>query len=872
MSKPVLRTDYQPYPYNLERVNLLFDLHHDITTVVANLVFKSNTANTPKLVLNGQNIQLISIELDNQTLAPDQYIIENNTLVLQPHKQEFTLTITTTCQPINNTSLMGLYSSANHLFTQCEPEGFRRITWFPDRPDVMSVYTVTLRADQTTFPVLLSNGNLVSQQSLPNNRHETVWHDPFPKPSYLFALVAGQFSVNEKQVTTQSGRKVLLQVYSEPSAHEYTHWALHCLEQSLRWDEIRFGLELDLDRFMIVAASDFNMGAMENKGLNIFNASYVLASPDTATDKTYHIIEAVIGHEYFHNWTGNRVTCRDWFQLSLKEGLTVFREQEFSAYMMAQGLEDVAAQSAMAVKRIDDVEILRSQQFPEDISPMAHSIRPESYHEISNFYTATIYEKGAEIIRMLHTLLGEHTFMQGMRIYFKRHDGQAVTCDDFLNAMESAYKQENPDQDLSIFRRWYTQAGTPTVSVKTAHNSATNTLAVTLKQSNPPVGLEASAQPQTVKAPLHIPIAFGFSGSAHTEVLELKEAVATWEFTNISKPPVISVLRGFSAPVNIEFERTSAELVQLALHDTDPFARWQAVQDLSTKYLHNQFIAEDQLTDLWINLIGNESLAPDYKARILNLIPVKQLLLQSRPLDPLNAYRIRTQLYVSLGKQLYKHWQKLYEDHCEVMTKPYNPMATHAGARALCFTALGYMVASGNTNSYELANKQYHKANNLTDRLNALQALTLYAPESVSQSLLADFYEKSKHNAQLMDHWFSLQAGANWATTASVNQLASHPQFSIRNPNRARSLIFQFCLNNYQGMHQTADYSYWADKVLTLDALNPEIAARLARGLDNWSHYAQPYKDGMQDALKQIKSHNNLSVNLSEIVNQSLGS
>ncbi len=430
-SQVISRHDYQPYPYHLNTVDLEFDLAADKTQVIALLAFsskdtlKAGEQSLPPLVLNGEAIELLSISLDKQVLDSSSYTLDGTTLTVYPTTETFTLEIITQCEPANNTQLMGLYQSGQQLMTQCEAEGFRRITWFPDRPDVMSVYTVTLRADAKTYPVLLSNGNLVSETTLADGRQQTVWHDPHPKPSYLFALVAGKFDVNEKTVSTANGREVLLQLYSDPGNNDKTTWAMACLERAMKWDEERFGLALDLDRFTVVAARDFNMGAMENKGLNIFNASYVLATPDTATDQTYRTIEAVIGHEYFHNWTGNRVTCRDWFQLSLKEGLTVFREQEFAADMLAQDLPYDAAKSARAVKRIDDVDLLRTHQFPEDAGPMAHPIRPESYQEISNFYTATIYEKGAEVIRMLHTLLGERGFLEGLREYFHRHDGQA---------------------------------------------------------------------------------------------------------------------------------------------------------------------------------------------------------------------------------------------------------------------------------------------------------------------------------------------------------------------------------------------------------------------------------------------------------------
>ena len=486
ISPTISRHDYQPFPYRLPTVRFCFDLDSALTRVTSTMEFERVGPVSVPLILDGQDLGLESVSIDGRQLAENEYQLQHETLVLHPQEERFTVEIVSTCRPEENSTLMGLYVSGDHLFTQCEAEGFRRITWFPDRPDVMSRYRVTLRADKGQYPLLLSNGNLISSRELDAGRHEAVWEDPHPKPSYLFAVVAGDFACREQRVNTRSGREVLLQVYSDHGTQDKTEWAMDCLLRSLRWDEQRYGLELDLDRFMIVAARDFNMGAMENKGLNVFNSAYVLADPSTATDTAYRAIEAVIGHEYFHNWTGNRVTCRDWFQLSLKEGLTVFRDQEFSADMLASGLDGAAAASARAVKRIDDVSTLRLAQFPEDSGPMAHPIRPESYQEIANFYTATIYEKGAEVIRMQHTLLGREGFREGLEEYFRRHDGQAVTCDDFIAAMESVYSKHNPGRDLQVFRGWYSQAGTPRVKVDLTHDAAAGACTLTLTQYNPP--------------------------------------------------------------------------------------------------------------------------------------------------------------------------------------------------------------------------------------------------------------------------------------------------------------------------------------------------------------------------------------------------
>lgn len=886
------RDDYRPYPYSIPQVRLSFELAHDVTHVAAEIDVVRSSATPEPLILNGQDLTLVDVSLDDRLLSNDEYTLDSETLTLHPEKSSFTLRIRTQCRPDQNTSLMGLYASGEQLFTQCEAEGFRRIMFFPDRPDVMTQYRVTLRADKARYPVLLSNGNPVSERDLEDGRHEATWDDPHPKPSYLFALVAGNFSCREKTVTTASGRSVQLQVYSDVDARDKTAWALQCLEHAMRWDEKRFGLELDLDRFMIVAARDFNMGAMENKGLNIFNSAYVLASPDTATDHNYRTVEAVIGHEYFHNWTGNRVTCRDWFQLSLKEGLTVFREQEFSADMLADGLEGAAADSARAVKRIEDVDILRVNQFPEDVGPMAHPIRPESYHEISNFYTATIYEKGAEIIRMLHTLLGPERFREGMDEYFRRHDGQAVTCDDFLDAMEYAYRQHHPDRDLQGFRRWYEQAGTPHLSVELDYDAGNRRCTLTLAQHNAPVGIEKQQTPARPKPPLQMPIAIGFLNADGTPmatpydattILELTDATQTWTFENMPQRPLISRLRGFSAPVIIDGERSDSELATLAMHDPDPFARWEAVQELAAveirRYMAeapvnamdgSQSVPGAAIVNVWRQLLEDPALAPDYRARALTLISQKQALAKTRPMDPQGICVAHRHLHQQLGHSLGGLWLSTYQVSSEVAQRPYSPHPVDAGNRALRSLALGYLLAGDHPDAIDLATRQYRQANNLTDRIGALGALTRHAPRHASQNLLEDFYARAQADAQVMDAWFSLQANAHWANVDSIEALMNHPEFSLRNPNRTRSLVFQFCLNNLTGIHTPEGYEYWASQVLALDTLNPEIAARLARGFDNWAQFAEPARSRMHKALETVHASPALSPNVSEIVDKAL--
>lgn len=898
LAPTIHRRDYQAYPYSLPRTQLFFELDAERTRVRSVLDVERNAAQAEPMVLNGEQLTLESILLDGRALAPDEYQLTAETLTLHPQAPRFTLEIIGTCGPQANTALMGLYVSGASLFTQCEAEGFRRITWFPDRPDVMSRYTVTLRADKSRYPVLLSNGNLAGAQDLPDGRHEATWEDPFPKPSYLFALVAGTFDCREAVIQTGSGRDVLLQIYSDPGTRAKTAWALECLKHSVAWDENRFGLELDLDRFMIVAARDFNMGAMENKGLNVFNSSYILADADSATDASFEAIESVIGHEYFHNWTGNRVTCRDWFQLSLKEGLTVFRDQEFSADMMAQGLDTHEAASARAVKRIDDVSMLRVAQFPEDAGPMAHPIRPESYQEIGNFYTATIYEKGAEVIRMMHTLLGEETFQAGMREYFRRHDGQAVTCDDFVNAMEAAWQATQADRSLSIFRRWYEQAGTPLVKVDVKHDAAQQRCTVTLSQSNPPAGIEKQ-QTGLDKRPLHIPVALGMldtqgqaiklqgADAIGTVMLELTQAEQSWSFEAVPTKPVLSLLRGFSAPVRIAFEQADSELALLASHDLDPFARWEAGQALATRRLKqlaasllpdapsrsaqasNSVQTGVLLQQTWQKLLTDKRLTPAYRARALTLPPEKIVMAEMTPMHPRAAALARQQLRQQLGTSLAQDWLQTYHEQAQ-SDGDYQADAVSSGRRALKNLALSYLAAAQHPDAQRLAQAQYEQSDNLTDRIAGLAALLQLDDPSSGQTALAGFYERWQDDPLIVDRWFSLQAASPATQVDDIRRLMQHPAFTLRTPNRARAVVFQFCQNNLLNVHQPQGYAFWAEQVITLDAVNPEIAARLARAFDNWAQYAPDLRDAVRQALESIRTHDPLSKNVAEIVNKAL--
>ncbi len=962
MPVTIYRKDYRPYPYAIPQVALAFDLDPDVTTVHCAMQVERRPdapADAP-LEFDGEALELVSLRVDGQPWPAAQYTVDEHSLVIRGLPALARVETISRCRPAANSTLMGLYVSGDNFFTQCEAEGFRRITWFADRPDIMSRYRVTLRA-RPDYPVLLSNGNLIAERELPDGRREAEWEDPFPKPCYLFALVAGKLTHRETRIKTMSGRDVLLQVYSDPGSESRTQWALDSLVRAVHWDEKRFGLELDLDRFMVVTVRDFNMGAMENKGLNIFNAAYVLADPDTATDANYEGIESVIGHEYFHNWTGNRVTCRDWFQLSLKEGLTVFRDQEFSADMMAREILSAptlrpagllppegarppwggpaagcaaAAASARTVKRIDDVVTLRAAQFPEDAGPMAHPIRPDSYQEIGNFYTATVYEKGAEVIRMQHTLLGEAGFRAGMDEYFRRHDGQAVTCDDFVAAMESVYVRQHPGRDLQQFRNWYRQAGTPRVSVALGYDPAARRCTLTLSQSCPPVGVERRPG-QPAKQPLHIPFAIGLldrtgkpmplalddQPPTGTVLLELTGERQQWVFDGIPSAPVPSLLRGFSAPVIVDYAWTDEELALLSAHDTDAFARWEAGQELATRQIlaltrqhqaGQPMAVADAFIEAWRALLTDPALDAAYRARTL-LLPSEKTLAErmegsvpqggdsvlGRPgdgsgphaapfglaapqggdsvlglpgdgMDPPALAAARDHLRAELGRRLAAEWRAAFD--ANQTPGAYSPAPGPAGMRALKNQALAHLMAGGIADAQALAERQYATAGNMTDSMAALSSLINYGAGDAPARALAAFYERWQGDPLVVDKWFTLQATARATDVAAVRALMQHPAFTLRNPNRARALVFQFCLNNARGMHRPdgLGYAYWADQVIALDGLNPEVAARLARGLDSWSRFVPPLRDPMRQALERVAGHPGLSRNVLEIVSKAL--
>lgn len=901
---PVRRSDYTPPSHLIETVHLTFDLDPASTTVTNRMRLRRNpaAASRGELLLHGQELELLSATLNGQPV-PCRGTDDGLSVPGTPDDAEgFELVLVTRCKPQENTSLMGLYVSNGNFFTQCEAEGFRKITYFLDRPDVMATYTVELRAARDAYPVLLANGNLQSHGELDDGRHYAVWHDPFKKPSYLFALVAGTLVCREARIQIGSGAEKLLQVWVEPHDLPKTKHAMDSLIHAIHWDERRFGLALDLERFMIVAVSDFNMGAMENKGLNVFNTKYVLADAATATDADYANIEAVVGHEYFHNWTGNRVTCRDWFQLSLKEGLTVFRDQEFSADMMG-------SESGRAVKRIDDVRVLRQVQFPEDAGPMAHPVRPDSYVEINNFYTVTVYEKGAEVVRMYQTLLGRDGFRKGMDLYFQRHDGQAVTCDDFRAAMADAN-----GRDLAQFGRWYSQAGTPRVSVQGDYDDAARTYTLTLRQHCPKVGSEINApgEPGTPdKLPFHIPFALGLldsagndlplrlqgetgaadgangthGGAPTTRVLDFTEAEQRFTFVDVPEAPLPSLLRGFSAPVVVEHEYTVDELAFLMAHDSDPFNRWEAGQRLATRQLLMlvESIQSGQLPSVdgfvieaFRQVLQDETLDPAFRAQALTLPAETYLGEQMAETDPAAIHAARQYFRQRLAAAMHSEWLSAY--HGLQTPGEYRPDATSAGRRALKNLALGYLMELSETHVVQMAQTQYQQADNMTDRFAALGALVNSGGNAAeaADAALADFYQRFEHEPLAIDKWFALQAArrgdGRHHVIDTVRQLMQHPAFTLKNPNRARALIFSFCASNPAQFHAAdgSGYAYWTEQVLALDALNPQVAARLARTLDRWRKYVPALRTPMQAALQKVAAHPGLSKDVREIVDKAL--
>jgi aminopeptidase N len=881
----VRREDYAPPAYWIRSVELGFDLDPAKTLVTSRMRIERNPGQVGgPLQLQGEGLTLLRVLADGESVS---FREEGGLLVIDnpPAADSFTLEIRNSIAPEKNTELSGLYTSGGGFYTQCEAEGFRRITYFLDRPDVMAVYTVTVRADKARYPVLLSNGNLVEQGELDNGRHFAKWHDPFPKPSYLFALVAADLVAREQKIRTRAGRDHLLQVYVKRADLGKTEHAMNSLIASVAWDEARFGLSLDLERFMIVAVEDFNFGAMENKGLNLFNTKFVLASADTATDDDFFAVESVVAHEYFHNWTGNRITCRDWFQLSLKEGLTVFRDQEFSMDMAGDA-------SARAVKRIEDVLKLRNVQFPEDAGSMAHPVRPDAYMAINNFYTPTVYEKGAEVVRMMHTLVGRDGFARGLKLYFERHDGQAVTCDDFAQAIADANLGSVLATQLDAFKQWYARAGTPRVTARGQFDADSGRYTLQLSQTLPrsPEG-----------PPLLIPVQLAlFDGAgqalplqlegeatpAGTErLLVLDQPSASFHFVGLAAEPVPSLLRGFSAPVTLDDGLADAALLTLLAHDTDPFNRWEAAQRLSLRRLlaalqsEAPAPADEAYLQALRGVLRDPALHPAFKAMVLALPGEGYVAEQLSVVDPQRIHAVREHLLDQLAEHLHTDWAWAYEHH--QVREGYVPQRGQAGQRALAARALAMLcrhaARSGNPVWPGRAYQQVKDAGNMSDRLAGLNAL-VHGRCELAEAALQRFHQLAHGHALVIDKWFEVQARASEAPQAGGTVLArarallQHPDFSLRNPNRVRALLVSLCRDNPAAFHRAdaAGYVFWAERLIELDAINPSVAGRLARVMDRWAHLAEPYRGAAREAIARVAARSELSAEVREIVNRAL--
>ncbi len=875
--QPVKRQDYQPPVFLVESIHLCFVLDEARTMVTARSSYFRNQQASEKsadLILFGEQLELAAVKIDGLEVAKHRLVKTARDLTIVDVPDRFILEITTFIDPSANTRLSGLYLSSRIFCTQCEAEGFRRITYYPDRPDVMATFTTRIEAAREHYPVLLSNGNLVEQGELPDGRHYAQWHDPFPKPSYLFALVAGDLIHAHEQFTTASGRTVDLFIYTEPRNRGQCGHAMRSLKKAMRWDEEVFGLEYDLDRFMIVAVDDFNMGAMENKGLNIFNSKYILASPETATDQDYLNIEGVIAHEYFHNWTGNRVTCRDWFQLSLKEGLTVFRDQEFSADL-----------NSRAAQRIKDVRILRQYQFREDEGPMAHPVRPDSYLEINNFYTVTVYNKGAEVVRMLHTLIGAESFRKGMDLYFSRHDGQAVTCDDFVRAMADA-----SGRDLKQFKRWYAQAGTPHLQIEQSWNKGAGQFQLTISQHTDPT------PGQPLKEPFHLPVCLGlldekgqdlapaveaqYQRRGTSFLLELTDQRQTFVFNNLTARPIISILRSFSAPVIVDQSHAAEERAFLMAHDSDLFNRWDAAFSLSCSVVlglvENLIQGEQPIVDEHYIAAFSSCLISDGPDPMLTALALQQpdesyLAQLSEVIEPARLHQARSHLKGVLAERLGEELSRCYQANHQLGTYDISPMAI--GRRSLKNLCLDYLLSARTVSDdiLQTAAAQYYQASNMTDQIAVLLAIT-HLPGDTREELLAHFEKTWIDNPLVMDKWFTLQALSHADDTFErVQTLLDHPCFSIKNPNKVRALIGAFSQNHAQ-FHDTSGrgYRFLAEKVLELDRINSQIAARLVNPLITWKRYEPGRRGQMKEVLESIRASKKISRDVFEIVEKSL--
>ncbi len=874
--RAVFLKDYTPPPYLVSQIDLDIQIFPGYTLVGATLAVTRNPQLPPAvavpLVLNGEDLDLQSVSIDGRKLSDQEYSLSASQLTVHEPPARFALQTQVRIDPESNTRLMGLYASANGYFTQCEAEGFRRITFFPDRPDVMARYTTTIHADKTRFPVLLSNGNPVDQGDEANGRHWAKWEDPFPKPCYLFAMVAGKLERRDDMFTTCSGRQVTLSIFVEPGKLDQSGFAMEALKRSMTWDEQKFGLEVDLDQYMIVAVSDFNMGAMENKGLNIFNTKYVLARPDISTDRDFLFLDRVVAHEYFHNWTGNRVTCRDWFQLSLKEGLTVFRDQEYGADTYSR-----------PVQRIQEVRTLRAAQFPEDAGPMAHPVRPQSYMEISNFYTATVYEKGAEVVRMIHSLLGETRFRAGMDLYFERHDGCAVTTDDFVQAMEDA-----SGVDLAQFRRWYDEAGTPVLEISDDYSDREHRYTLRVKQSF------ALSSGQSDRPAMHIPFAVGLVDSdgkdlelqldgerepgPTTRLLSVTQPEQEFVFVGVKDRPTPSLLRDFTAPVIAKFDYSEEDLIHLMGHDSDPFNRWEAGQRLASGIIlratqevgaNRQPVFPQGFFDAFSRVLSDAASDPAFAAEALALPSETYLAEQLDRVDPDALHMARNLLRRKVAEMLKGDLLLAYQAFAT--SGEYKPDAASAGQRALRNLCLSYLMELDDDASYGLCMTQFEQADNMTDTMAALTALANRDFEE-RQSMLDRFYRKWSAEPLVVDKWLAVQAASSLPGTLDhVRALTGHAAFDIRNPNKVFSLIRTFGANQVR-FHAAdgAGYAFLADQIIRLDPVNPQIAARVARCFDRWKKFDEQRQKHALEALERIRSTPELSTDTTEVITRAL--
>lgn len=854
----IYRKDYTPSAFLIDTVDLIFELASDNTLVRNTMQVRRNpkAMSEQALTLNGTGIELQAVYLNQKLLTSSQYQCTETNLIILDVPDQFELRVDTVCHPKANTALEGLYLS-NHIFcTQCEPHGFRHITYYLDRPDVMAKFTTTLIADAKQYPVMLSNGNCIADETLPDQRRKLIWQDPFKKPCYLFAIVAGKLDCLEDFFITQSNRKICLRIFVETGNQSKALHAMAMLKKAMRWDEEYYGREYDLDIFMIVAVADFNMGAMENKGLNIFNAKYILADAETATDVDYEGIATVVAHEYFHNWTGNRITCQDWFQLSLKEGLTVFRDQEFTAEVTPK-----------TVVRIDDVRALRTAQFTEDAGPLAHPVRPDAYLEMNNFYTATVYNKGAELIRMLHTLEGAAGYRKGMDLYFDRFDGMAVTCDDFIQAHADANQR-----DYSQFLRWYAQAGTPTLNFSDHYDTQTKKYTLTVTQETL-VSADGSS-----KEPFHIPIRMACfdkkTGEKLVEqVFELTQVTQIFEINHVMSAPLPSLMRGFSAPVRWHYPYSLQDQIFLLAHDDDCFNRFEMSQQIYNYFFQKQ---ADQLPAEYLNalqhILLDEKIEDAVKSRLLSVPSYRELCAEQKSIQVeqtiVQRKKMNSQIACALAESACQILKKLMQHQ-----EDYHFNAEAVGMRSLRATCLRLLFEAGDAEAISECEALYQHANNMTDRFNALSLLTMYADQAAREKALADFYQRFAGDALVVEKWLSLHASTpQYNTLNQVKALMQHPAFEFKNPNKVRALIGAFSQNNFEGFHLAdgSGYEFLADQVLALDKINPQIAARMVEPLTRFRHYADSHLVLMRSALQRIAQEKNLSPGLFEIVHKSV--